>query len=86
VAVYAIGAASKGCRLVVRSIPVLSIGNTLQNAATGGGPAGTSAVPLTIIGFDADPGQAAALAAMLGAGEQPVLYDLGEGTSPEDRC
>jgi pilus assembly protein CpaB len=82
VAVYATGAAkSGGARLVVREIRVLSIGSTVQTPAAGAAAGAASGVPLTIIGFDADPTQAAALVAMLGAGEQPVLYDLGEGTS-----
>ena len=72
---------------MVESIQVLSIGSTLQTpVAAGGGAAGANAVPLTIIGFDAEPKQAAALAAMLGAGEQPILYNLGEGTTAEDSC
>lgn len=79
VSIYAVKGTGKG-RIVVDKIPVLSIGSATQTSAASGGAAGAAPVPVTIVGFDADPKQAAAMVAMLSAGEQPVLYDMAEGT------
>ena len=79
VAIYAYGGTSRTGRLIAKDIAVLSLGSTTQTPAASSGTQAT--VPATIVGFDADPQEAADLVGMLAASETPVLYDLGTGTA-----
>jgi pilus assembly protein CpaB len=73
--VYALGANGKGLRPVASCLTVRSIG-ALPGSSTGTpAPAAGGSVSGTVIGFDANQSTAKNLYAMVGAGEQPALYD-----------
>jgi pilus assembly protein CpaB len=82
VAVFALfGPGSRGGngpQLVETDIAVVSIGSTMQTPTGTGSP-----VPVTIVGFDATPKQAAKLVGIEAAGGQAQLYLLGPGTVVE---
>jgi pilus assembly protein CpaB len=78
VAVYALGG-KDGLRMVSDDIKVISIGSTKQTAS-----GGTSAVPVTIVGFDASPEQAVQLAQIEARQETAQLYLLGTNTKGAD--
>jgi pilus assembly protein CpaB len=73
--VYALGANGKGSRLVVPCLTVRSIGPITGSAPGAAAPATGAPVSGAVIGFDADPSTASDLYKMVGAGEQPALYD-----------
>jgi pilus assembly protein CpaB len=77
VAVYELGnvRAAKPLTLVQPKITVVSIGSTMQTPTGSGSP-----VPVTIVGFDANPAQAVSLASIEATGGQAQLYLLGPGT------
>ena len=84
VAIYAYGGASKSSVILVTpKIEVLSVGSTTVQTQNGTSAA-ASAVPATILGFDATPEQAVLLTKMLATGATPVLYDLGPGTEAQE--
>jgi pilus assembly protein CpaB len=84
VALYAYGGSSKSSVILVTpKIEVLSVGSTTTQTQTGTSAA-ASAVPATILGFNASPEQAVLLTKMLAAGATPVLYDLGPGTEAQE--
>ncbi|MGZ4613019.1 MAG: Flp pilus assembly protein CpaB [Kineosporiaceae bacterium] len=76
VAVYALGGKGNDTlKLVNPDITVVSIGSSMQTPS-----GGTSQVPVTIVGFDADPKQAVQLAEIEASGASAQLYLLGPNT------
>lgn len=81
VAVYALGGkgSNDSLKLINPDITVVSIGSSMQTPS-----GGTSQVPVTIVGFDADPSQAVHLAEIEASGASAQLYLLGPNTKGVD--
>jgi len=73
--VYALAANGKGSRPVASCLTVRSIGPLTGSPAGTAAPAAGAPVSGAVIGFDANTSTAKNLYAMVGAGEEPALYD-----------
>jgi pilus assembly protein CpaB len=73
--VYALASNGKGARVVALCLSVRSIGALPGPSAGTTAPAAGASVSGAVVGFDANKSTADKLYAMVGANEQPALYD-----------